>query len=59
MNDFKIGDIVRHKASRDYGPFMTVYSATPEKVVCTYWHRTEFTFKNCSFHPAEIEPAGG
>lgn len=55
MNPFKIGDIVRHKASRNGGPYMTVYSYSADKVVCTYWHDTERAFRNSAFHPAELE----
>lgn len=55
MNDFKVGDIVRHKASKAAGPIMTVNSATPEKVYCNYWHEHERIFKIYHFHPAELE----
>lgn len=57
MSDFKVGDIVRHKASGNYGPNMTINSVNPDKAFCTYYHEQEKVFKQHVFHPAELEAA--
>ena len=57
MNSFKVGDLVRHKATGNYGPIMTINSVNPDKAVCTYWHEQEKIFKQFPFHPAELESA--
>lgn len=54
MNEFKIGDTVRHKASGDQGPSMSVYYSTGEKIACTYWHTADQAFKKFEFHPNEL-----
>jgi hypothetical protein len=35
MNDFKVGDLVRHKASGDHGPIMSIH-LTGAEITCIY-----------------------
>lgn len=54
MSEFKIGDVVRHKASGDFGPAMSVNYHAGDKVICTYWHDTEKRFIKTELHPSEL-----
>jgi uncharacterized protein YodC (DUF2158 family) len=55
MNEFKCGDVVRHKATGNYGPNMSVTLVDGMTIRCTYWHTDEKVFKRADFFPEELE----
>lgn len=57
MNVFKIGDVVRHKASTNQVPLLTVSYYSEDDVRCTYFQFKEQVFLTVKFHPDELEKA--
>jgi uncharacterized protein YodC (DUF2158 family) len=57
MNTFKVGDVVRHKATGNFGPNMSVTLIKSTAIVCTYRHIDEKVFKRAEFLPEELEGA--
>jgi hypothetical protein len=54
MSDFKIGETVRHKASGDYGPSMSINYIGGPTITCNYWHETDKVFKKAEFNVNEL-----
>jgi uncharacterized protein YodC (DUF2158 family) len=54
MNDFKVGDVVRHKASGDFGPVMSVNSISDGAITCIYWNKISGHFERTDFFAEEL-----